>query len=255
MRKKFIAGNWKMNTTHAETTSLIRALAEGTTNVRDTTIMVAPPFTNLHAAAEALKNTTIELGAQNMYHEEKGAFTGEISPVMLKDTGCKYVILGHSERRQYFRESNQDINKKLWAAHKHGLLAVLCVGESLENRERGQTLGVVEHQMRNSLAGFTSEDVTRLTIAYEPVWAIGTGRAATPADEVEVHAYVRNLLAEMFGTDTAEIIRIQYGGSVTSDNIDTFIREKEIDGALVGGASLKAESFLKIVHAAEGSAR
>jgi triosephosphate isomerase len=252
MRNKFIAGNWKMNTTRAETTALVRALVEGTTAVKNTTILVAPPFTNLGTALEALKNSKIKLGAQNMYWEAKGAYTGETSPFMLKDLGCEYVILGHSERRQYFRESNQEINRKIKAAIQHGLNPIICVGESLENRERGQTLGVVEFQIRNCLAGFTAADSAMFTIAYEPVWAIGTGRAATPADAIEVHSYLRTLLSEMFGASVAEGIRIQYGGSVTAENIESFIREVQIDGALVGGASLKADSFLKIIRAAEG---
>jgi triosephosphate isomerase (TIM) len=253
MRAKFIAGNWKMNTTRTETASLIRSLLDGSSIIEKTTIMVAPPFTNLQTASELLKNSKIDLGAQNLYWEDKGAFTGEVSAPMLKDLNCSYVILGHSERRQYFRETNQEINKKLRAALRHDLMPILCVGESLENRERQQTLGVVEFQLRNSLAGFTSEQVANLTIAYEPVWAIGTGKAATPADAVEVHAYLRSLLAEMFDQSSAEKIRIQYGGSVTAENIESFIREQEIDGALVGGASLKAGSFLKIIQAAESA--
>lgn len=251
MRNKFIAGNWKMNTTRAETSALIQALLRGTKEIRNTTILVAPPFTNLHVASELLQNSNINLGAQNMHHEDKGAFTGEISPVMLKELNCSHVIIGHSERRQYFRETNYEINLKLRACLRHDLLPILCVGESLENRERGQTLGVVEHQLRSCLADFTLQQAGRFTIAYEPVWAIGTGKAATPADAVEVHSFLRKLLAEMFGADTAEKIRIQYGGSVTGENIESFIRETEIDGALVGGASLKAESFLKIIQAAE----
>lgn len=240
-----------MNTTLAETTSLLRSLVDGTASIEKTTIMVAPPFTNLRTASDLLKNSKIRLGAQNLYWEDKGAFTGEISGPMLKDLACSYVIIGHSERRQYFRETNQEINKKLLAALRHDILPILCVGESLENRERQQTLGVVEYQIRNSLAGFTTEQIQNLTIAYEPVWAIGTGKAATPADAIEVHAYLRSLLAEMFDQPSADQIRIQYGGSVTAENIESFIREEEIDGALVGGASLKPDSFLKIIQAAE----
>ena len=251
MRNKFIAGNWKMNTTRSETASLIQGLIEGTRGIEKTTILVAPPFTNLETAATILQNSKIYLGAQSMFYEDKGAFTGEVSPVMLKDLNCTYVIIGHSERRQHFRESNQEINLKLQACVRHSLLPILCVGESLENRERGQTLGVVEFQVRNGLAGFTPAQVEQFTIAYEPVWAIGTGKAATPADAVEVHSYLRNLLTDIFGAEPAQKIRIQYGGSVTADNIDSFIRETEIDGALVGGASLKADSFLKIIQAAE----
>jgi triosephosphate isomerase (TIM) len=251
MRNKFIAGNWKMNTTRAETTTLLQTLLQETAAIEKTTILVAPPFTNLQVASELLQNSKIKLGGQNMYWEDKGAFTGEISPLMLKDLKCDYVILGHSERRQYFRESNQEINRKIQAAFRHQIYPILCVGESLENRERGQTLGVVEFQIRNGLAGITSDQMKNFTIAYEPVWAIGTGRAATPADAVEVHSYVRSLLGEIFDSTIAEETRIQYGGSVTADNIASFITEPEIDGALVGGASLKADSFLKIIQAAE----
>jgi triosephosphate isomerase len=251
MRNKFIAGNWKMNTTRAETTTLLQSLLQATASIEKTTIMVAPPFTNLQIASELLQNSKIKLGGQNIYWEDKGAFTGEISPVMLKDLNCTYVIIGHSERRQYFRESNQDINRKIQAAFRHQILPILCVGESLENRERGQTLGVVEFQIRNGLAGITSDQMKTFTIAYEPVWAIGTGRAATPADAVEVHSFLRSLLAEIFDSTIAEETRIQYGGSVTAANIGSFITEPEIDGALVGGASLKADSFLKIIQGAE----
>ncbi len=230
---------------------LIASLREGTSGIQKTTMMVAPPFINLQVASECLQDTSIKLGAQNLFWEDRGAFTGEVSPLMLKDVRCEYVIIGHSERRQYFRESNQDVNKKIHAALKHELLPVICVGESLENRERGQTLGVIEFQLRNSLIDFTPEQAGRFTIAYEPVWAIGTGRAATPFDAVDVHEHIRSLLGELFGKNIAESIRIQYGGSVTAENIESFIRENEIDGALVGGASLKADSFLKIIQAAE----
>lgn len=240
-----------MNTTRSEASSLLQKLVHGTAEIRKTTILVAPPYTNLQVASELLMNSKIQLGAQNMYHEEKGAFTGEISPVMLKDLNCSYVILGHSERRQHFRETNHEINLKLRASLRHDLSPILCVGESLENRERGQTLGVIEYQIRNGLVNLGAEEIKGFTIAYEPVWAIGTGKAATPADAVEVHSFIRTLLSEMFGQDVAEKIRIQYGGSVTDENIGSFIRENEIDGALVGGASLKADSFLKIIHAAE----
>lgn len=251
MRKKFIAGNWKMNATRQETTLLLQAIHARTTRIEKTTIMVAPPFTNLQTAADLLTGTRIFLGAQNLHWEEKGAFTGEISAVMLSDLKCAYVIIGHSERRQYFKETDQDVNRKIAAALRHGLLPVACVGETLEQREKGEALHVVETQVRNSLAGFSAEQAARFTIAYEPVWAIGTGHAATPADAVEVHTKIRSVLADMFGADAARAIRIQYGGSVTAENIDSFIAEPEIDGALVGGASLKADSFAKIIEAAE----
>src|SRR5438093_5552349 len=188
MRKKFIAGNWKMNTTRAETLALIQALIQKTTAIQNTTMMVAPPFTNLQIASELLQNSKIKLGAQNLYWEEKGAYTGEISGLMLQDLKCTYVIIGHSERRQYFKESDQDVNRKTAGAIKHGLYPIICVGETLEQREKGQTLAIVEHQVRNGLEGFSSTQANNFTIAYEPVWAIGTGKAATPPDAVEVHS-------------------------------------------------------------------
>ncbi len=251
MRNKFIAGNWKMNTTRAETLSLIQSLLHKLQSIKKTTILVAPPFTNLQTAGEALRNSQIKLGAQNLYWEDKGAYTGEISPVMLKDLGCTYVIIGHSERRQYFHESDHDVNRRIGATLKHGLLPIVCVGETLEHRENDQALSVVEQQLRNGLKGFSSSDAMQFTVAYEPVWAIGTGRAASPADAVEVHSMIRLTLADLFGKLAADSIRIQYGGSVTPENITAFISEPEVDGALVGGASLKADLFAAIVQAAE----
>jgi triosephosphate isomerase len=251
MRRKFIAGNWKMNMTLEETRNLLQALLRQNTGIKKTDVMVAPPFVNLREARELLKNSIIKLGAQNLYWEDKGAFTGEISGLMLKDSGCEYVIIGHSERRQYFKETDQDVNRKVNAALRHQLGPVVCVGEILEEREQGKTLGIIEHQVRNGLEGFSSEQVRTLIIAYEPVWAIGTGRAATVGDAVEVHQLIRQVMSEMFGKDVSQKLRILYGGSVTADNIDGFIREPEIDGALVGGASLKAEAFTQIIRAAE----
>ena len=250
MRNKFIAGNWKMNNGRAEARDLIRGVLEKTAPIKKTTIMVAPPFTCLETASELLKGSRIDLGAQNVFWEDKGAFTGEISPLMLRDVGCKYVIIGHSERRQYFHETDQSVNRKIGAALKHGLLPVICVGETLSQRESGSALKVVEEQIRQCLESFSSEQAGSFTIAYEPVWAIGTGRAATAKDAVEVHTHIRSILAQVFGADCAQKVRIQYGGSVTAENIEVFIRESEIDGALVGGACLKADSFAKIIAAA-----
>lgn len=240
-----------MNTTRAETKSLIEAIIPKILNVKKTSVLVAPPFTNLQTASAALVDSPIKLGAQNLFWEEKGAYTGEISPIMLKDLGCTHVLIGHSERRQYFKESDVDVNRKIAAAIRHDLLPIVCVGETLEERELEKTLSVVEHQIRHGLQGFSAADAVQFTIAYEPVWAIGTGRAAKPADAVEVHSWIRVTLAELFGKVAAESIRIQYGGSVTADNATAFLGEREIDGALVGGASLKADSFAAIVHAAE----
>jgi triosephosphate isomerase len=255
MRTKFIAGNWKMNTTRKECAYLIDALKRQISPDVITTVMVAPPFTNLYAASELLLHSNIHLGAQNLYWEPKGAFTGEISPVMLKDVGCEYVIIGHSERRQYFKETDDDVRRKVRAALQFNLLPIICVGETLDQREQGNALSVVEKQIRNGLEGFDVTQASQFAIAYEPVWAIGTGKAATPRDAVEIHQRIRSTLGELFGPYVAETIRIQYGGSVTGDNIEVFIREKEIDGALVGGASLKADSFLKIIEAAEASSK
>ena len=242
-----------MNTTRKDAVSLIQALLQKTSHIEKTTIMVAPPFPNLQVASDALQNSNIKLGAQNLFWEEKGAFTGEVSAVMLKDMGCEYVIVGHSERRQYFKETDHDIRRKVEAALQYGLLPVICVGETLEQREKGFTLQIVEHQVRSGLDGFTGAQAVQFTVAYEPVWAIGTGRAATPKDAVEVHSMIRSTLATMFGRETAGSIRIQYGGAVTADNIHSFICESEIDGALVGGASLKADSFATIIEAAEAA--
>ena len=253
MRTKFIAGNWKMNTTREETATLIHALLQKISPDMKTTVMVAPPFTNLHTAFELVQHSKIHLGAQNLYWEVKGAFTGEVSAVMLKDLGCEYVIIGHSERRQYFQESDRDVRRKVQAALQFNLLPIICVGETLEQREKGEALAVVEKQIKNGLDGFDASLAAQFTIAYEPVWAIGTGRAATPQNAVEMHAMIRKTLFGLFGKDVAHGIRIQYGGSVTGENIESFIREEEIDGALVGGASLKADSFLKILEAAESS--
>jgi triosephosphate isomerase (TIM) len=251
MRPKFIAGNWKMNCMQQQTRELITSLLETTRTISKTTIMVAPPFTSLQTASQILQGKNIFLGAQNCYWEDQGAFTGEVSAPMLKDIGCRFVILGHSERRQFCYETDENVNRKISAVLRQHLLPIICVGETLEQRENGSTLKVVEAQVRNGLQGFSSEQADRFTIAYEPVWAIGTGRAATPHDAVEVHIMIRSTLAGLFGSKTAEQIRIQYGGSVNAENIETFIQEEEIDGALVGGASLKADSFSKIILVAE----
>jgi len=240
-----------MNTTRSETMSLIQALLPKTSEIQHTTIMIAPPFVNLQTAAQLLEGSNIKLGAQNLYWEEKGAFTGEISGLMLQDLKCEYVIIGHSERRQHFQETNQEVNKKVKAALKHGIAPIICVGETLDQREQGKALEVVESQVRESLAGFNPTEARQFTIAYEPVWAIGTGKAATPNDAVEVHSKIRNVLSDLFDKEAADMIRIQYGGSITAENIASFIQEPEVDGALVGGASLKADPFNAIIQAAE----
>jgi triosephosphate isomerase len=250
MRRKFIAGNWKMNTTRAEGAALAAAIATkiGATSTVD--VAVCPPGLYLEAIAQAIKGSAVGLGAQNCYHEPKGAFTGEISPQMLVDIGCKYVILGHSERRQIFKESNQDVNRKVAASLGVGLAPIVCVGETLDQRQSNQTATVVREQIEGSLAGLSPEQMLKIVIAYEPVWAIGTGVVATPEQAEEVHADLRRLLEKRYNSQVASAVRIQYGGSVNAENAASLLGQPNIDGALVGGASLKAESFLAIVAAA-----
>jgi len=245
MRKPLIAGNWKMHKTVPEAVSLVKELKELLTEIKDREVLVCPPFTAIYAVKSEIEGSPIKLGAQNMFYEEKGAFTGEISPLMLKDLGCSYVILGHSERRHIFGETDELINKKVASAVKHGLVPILCVGELLEERESGKTKSVVERQLLGGLKGLKEGD--EFVIAYEPVWAIGTGKTATPEQAQEVHKFIRELLAENFGREKAERVRILYGGSVKPENIKGLMEMPDIDGALVGGASLRADSFAKIV--------
>jgi len=250
MRRKFIAGNWKMNTSRAEGVALASALAAKVGNSSAVDVAVCPPSLYLEAIGQAIKGSAIGLGAQNCYHEGKGAFTGEISPPMLVDLGCKYVILGHSERRQIFKETNQDVNRKVLAALAAGLIPIMCVGETLAERQANQTSQVVRGQMEGSLAGLSPEQMLKTVIAYEPVWAIGTGVVATPEQAEEVHADLRKLLETRYTSEVASKIRIQYGGSVNAENASTLLHQPNIDGALVGGASLKADGFLAIISAA-----
>jgi triosephosphate isomerase len=250
MRKAFIAGNWKMNNTINESVELINGLKRGLTDIEEVDIAVCPPYTALSDAHELLMDSNIRLGAQDVYWQEKGAFTGEVSPQMLKDIGCSFVIIGHSERRKYFNETNETVNKKIKASLKAGLLPIVCVGESLQEREKGRTFDVVKNHVEGSLADLTPEDMKKITIAYEPVWAIGTGKNAMPDQAQEVHKFIRGLLAGMFDELLSEEIRIQYGGSVKPDNIKDLIAQKDVDGALVGGASLKVDSFSEIVKGA-----
>lgn len=247
MRKPIIAGNWKMHKTIAETAELVSGLKAAVAGITEVEVVVCPPFTALAKAAEVAKGSNIAVGAQNMYWEEKGAFTGEVSPTMLKEAGCKYVILGHSERRQFFGETNQTVNNKIKAAYQYGLLPIVCVGELLEEREAGQTEQVVRQQTENSLAGLSQEQVKQLVVAYEPVWAIGTGKTASKEDAQQVIGFIRRILAEMYGQELANLVRIQYGGSVKGDNIAELMAQPDIDGALVGGASLTVEAFAPIV--------
>jgi triosephosphate isomerase len=247
-RRPFIAGNWKMHKTLAEARALARDIRQGVGPGRRAEVAVAPPYTALAAVAEELSGSDIRLAAQDSFWEKQGAYTGAISPVMLADVGCHYVIIGHSERRQHFGETNATVNRRLQAVLESGLAIILCVGETLNEREGGQTFEVVRTQLREGLAGVAAGP-DRLVIAYEPVWAIGTGKTATPQQAQEVHAFIRSLLREFMGPE-AEAIRIQYGGSVTPDNAASLLGQPDIDGALVGGASLKPELFLPIINAA-----
>ncbi|UCH77355.1 MAG: triose-phosphate isomerase [Candidatus Coatesbacteria bacterium] len=247
-RTPLIAGNWKMYTTPEDARDLARAIRDGAAGVEGVDILVCPPFTSLAAVAEELAGTPLALGAQNMYYEETGAFTGEISPLMLAALGVSSVLVGHSERRQHFGEKNETLNRKVKAALAHGLKPILCVGETLAEREAGASWKeVVRGQVRAGLEGLDAADLGPVAIAYEPVWAIGTGKTATPAAAQEAHAMIREALAETFGAQAAEERRILYGGSVKPDNVRELMAEVDVDGALVGGASLKAETFLPII--------
>ncbi len=247
MRKPFIAGNWKMFKTRDEAVSLVEGIKAGVYKVTDCDIVVCPPFTALQAVSKAIEDSPIELGAQNLYPETEGAFTGEISPVMLKDLRCRYVILGHSERRQYFKESDVFVNQKVKTALKYSLIPILCIGETLEQRNAKQHFEVVKTQFDDSLADLSNEEMSKVVIAYEPVWAIGTGQTATPEQAEQMHSYIRRLLNEKFGNEIAGRVSILYGGSVKPDNIATLMKKPNVDGALVGGASLKAEAFCQII--------
>lgn len=248
MRQPLIAGNWKMNNTVAQATQLMEGLLAGVGQPQDREVLVCPPFTALHAVGRLIKGSPIVLGAQNLYPKNSGAYTGEISAPMLLEAGCRYVIIGHSERRGYFGESDEFVNEKIHAALEAGLKVILCVGESRQQREAGQAERIVTDQVRKCLAGLTAEDMVEGVIAYEPIWAIGTGLTARPEDAEEMHALVRSLLGELFSEEVARATRILYGGSVKPGNIDNLMAEPDIDGALVGGASLEAQSFLRIIY-------
>lgn len=246
MRTPLIAGNWKMYKTVAEATELVEGLLAGVGSSSDREVLVCPPFTALHAVRSLLSGSAIRLGAQDLQPEAQGAFTGAISPLMLRDAGCSYVIVGHSERRQIFGEQDALINRKLHAALANGLTPILCVGETKPERDAGKAESVVVGQLRGGLAGV--DPAAAIVVAYEPVWAIGTGDTATPADAQAMHATIRRTLGELLGAGAAAATRIQYGGSVKPDNVDELMAQADIDGALVGGASLKADSFLRIVQ-------
>ena len=246
-RLPLIAGNWKMNTTLAEAAELAEAVVAASRDVTDREVMIAPPFTALGALASTVKDSKVILAGQNVCWEENGAFTGEISPVMLRDVGCSMAIVGHSERRQLFGENDELVNKRLQGALRFGLTPVFCIGETLAEREAGRTFEVLETQVRGGLAGVELA-TSPLVVAYEPVWAIGTGKTATTEQAQEVHAFLRELLSRLYEKNIAEQIRILYGGSVNPDNVDSLLRQQDVDGALVGGASLKAETFHRIIH-------
>jgi triosephosphate isomerase len=249
MLRKLIAGNWKMNTDRAAAIKLARAIVGRAGMYSAVDLLVCPPAVYLASVGEIVKGTKVALGAQNMYHEANGAFTGETSAAMLLDAGCSYVILGHSERRHILKESDADVNKKTLAALKAGLVPIVCVGELLAEREAGQTGAVIRRQFEGSLAGVSSDDIAKTVIAYEPVWAIGTGKVASPEQAAEVHADLRRLLIERYNTESAANVRILYGGSVKASNSGELLAQANIDGALVGGASLNADDFLGIAAA------
>ncbi len=250
MRRKIIAGNWKMNNDLNATQNLISNLLKSLNGSENCDIIVCPPFTSLSEASSQLKNSIVKLGAQNMYFENDGAFTGEISAQMLKSAGCEFVILGHSERRAIFNESDSLINKKIKKAISSGLKPIFCVGETLEQREKGITKDIIKTQITEGLKDISTEEMKNLIVAYEPVWAIGTGRNATPEQAQEVHEFIRSLIKEKYSTEISDNLIIQYGGSVKPDNAKDLLSRKDIDGALVGGASLKADLFLGIIRAA-----
>jgi triosephosphate isomerase len=247
MRKTIIAGNWKMYKNLKDGQDLAVALRRDLYKIENVDIVICPPFTLLAYLADALETSNIGVGGQDLYWQEEGAFTGEVSPTMLKDAGCQYVIIGHSERRQFFGETNETVNKKIKAALKFGLTPIVCVGENLQEREANKTFKVIEDHVNNGLSGISASDVLKLVVAYEPVWAIGTGKTATPEQAQEVHKFIRDLLKKNYSQEVADSVRIQYGGSVKPENIIELMNKPDVDGALVGGASLKADSFSAIV--------
>ncbi|NLP03957.1 MAG: triose-phosphate isomerase [Fibrobacter sp.] len=246
-RKKFIAGNWKMNTTLEEAKALARGVVEAVGKISDVDIAVCPPYTNLSAVYEIIKDSNVKLGAQDVHWEAKGAFTGKVSCAMLKSVGVTYIIIGHSEQRQYFGETDANVNKKVKAVLGSGLLPIICVGETLEERKSGKMDAVIERQVRGAFEGLSTEDALKCTIAYEPVWAIGTGETATPEQANDAHVFIRGIISKMFSDETAGAIRIQYGGSMKPDNAKDLLSRNDVDGGLIGGASLKAADFAGIV--------
>ena len=246
MRRKIIAGNWKMNKTVGQALELANGLRQELKEIQGVDLVICVPFTCLAEVGKAIAASNIALGAQDVYWEDAGAYTGEISCPMLKELGCAYVIIGHSERRAYFAETSEGVNKKLKAVLRHNLIPIVCVGERLEQRQQGKTFDVLKGHIENGVSGLRAEQIKKTIIAYEPVWAIGTGKTATPGQAQEAHAYIRNLIAQLYNRETAELVRIQYGGSVNPENTAELLNQQDIDGALVGGASLKLDSFVQI---------
>jgi triosephosphate isomerase len=247
MRTPVIAGNWKMNKTVAEAVALASEIKEKVAGVENVKIIVCPVFTAVKSVADVLKGTNVKVGAQDMYWETSGAYTGEVSGEMLLEAGAEYVIIGHSERRQYFGETNETVNKKLKKALSIGLKPIVCIGETLADRESGATEAVVKKQVREGFVGLTAEEMKGTIIAYEPVWAIGTGKTATAEQAEAVHAFVRNLVSQLWDKETADAVVIQYGGSMKPENVASLLAQPDIDGGLIGGAALKADSFEKLV--------
>lgn len=248
MRKPMIAGNWKLHKTISEATSLVSELIPAVASNQNVEIVVAPVYTALAKVAEALAGSNVKLAAQNCYPEPQGAFTGEVSPLLLKDAGCEYVIIGHSERRQLFAETDESVNSKALALAESGLGTIFCIGETLEERESGKMFDVLRQQVTAGLKDLTTRQMQTVVVAYEPVWAIGTGKVATDEQAQEVHAFIRGLLAELYDPQTAAATRILYGGSVKPGNVDGLMTQPDVDGALVGGASLNADDFARIAN-------
>ncbi|MBF0483622.1 MAG: triose-phosphate isomerase [Candidatus Omnitrophica bacterium] len=248
MRKIIIAGNWKLNKTIKEAVELVNGLKQDLAQTKEVDIVVCPVYPALSEVSKLTAGSNIGLGAQDLYWEDAGAFTGEVSAPLLKDAGCQYVIIGHSERRQFFGETDATVNKKIGAALKHGLTPIVCVGEVLAERESNKTFDVIKTQVTGAFSGYSAEDMKKIIIAYEPVWAIGTGKTASPEQAQEVHKFIRDLLVKMYDVGTAQTVRIQYGGSVKSDNARELMSQPDIDGALVGGASLKRDQFVALVQ-------
>ncbi len=253
MRRPIVAGNWKLNLTIQEGKDLVGKIKSACGSLTSVEVVVCPVYTGLFAISQLLTDSSIGLGAQDMFWEPQGAYTGEVSPIMLRDAGCRYVIIGHSERRRYFGETDETVKKKLLSALKHQLRPIVCIGETLEEREANRTFDVLDRQLSGALAESAPADAERIVLAYEPVWAIGTGRNATPDQAQASHAFIRQWLAKRWNADASSKVRIQYGGSVTADNAAVLMSQADVDGALVGGASLKAESFSAIVRAAHDS--